>query len=112
VSDLQCAARFVVVDGPALADLEGLVPRLLGERVAALYAAQPLAQDRAVARLAERLGVPAAGVDGDLAFGGDGYEDLADRHRGETAVVVREGQATEPTLLLVDSDGFATEPFG
>jgi hypothetical protein len=112
VSDLQCAARFVVVDRAGLSDVQRLVSRLAGERVAALYAAQPLAQDPAVTRLAERLEVPAAWVEGDLAFGGDGYEDLADRHRGETAVVVREGQASEPTLLLVDSDGYATEPFG
>jgi hypothetical protein len=112
VSDLQCAARFVVLDEAGLGDVERLVTRLAGERVAAVYAAHPLTRDAAVTRLAERLGLPPVGVEGDLGFGGDGYEDLADRHRGETAVVVREGGATEPTLLLVDADGFAAEPFG
>ncbi|MGN6750972.1 MAG: hypothetical protein ACTHJJ_00295 [Intrasporangium sp.] len=111
MSDLQCAARFVVLDEAGLGDVERLVGRLAGERIAAVYAAHPLVQDAAVTRLAERLGMRAAAVDGDLGVGGDGYEDLADRHRGETAVVVREGDSTEPVLLLVDADGFATQPF-
>ena len=110
MSDLQCAARFVVVDGAGLGDVERLVSRLAGERVAAVYAAHPLAGDAAVTRLAAGLGVPPVAVDGDLDFGAAGYDDLADRHRGETAVVVRPGQAAEPTLLLVDADGFTTAP--
>lgn len=112
MSDLQCAARFVVLDVAGLGDLGPLVPRLAGERVVALYAAQPLLRHPALALLAAALGLPADPVDGELGFGGDGYADLADRHRGETAVVVRRGESPHPVLLLVDADGFATQPFG
>ena len=107
MSDLQCAARFVVLDASGLDDVPGLVGRLAAERVVGVYAAQTVARDGAVVRLAEGLGLPVDEVEGDLGFGSDGYDDLADRHRGETAVVVRAGGDPTPALLLVDADGIA-----
>jgi hypothetical protein len=109
MSDLQCAARFVVIDASGLGDVPGLVGRLARERIAGVYAAHDVAHDGAVVRLAEGLGLPVDKVEGDLGFGADGYEDLADRHRGETAVVVRTGGDSAPALLLVDADGISVQ---
>ncbi len=125
MSDLQCAARFVVLDADTLRDLgaldntDGLVERLCSERIAGLYAADELAGSGAVRRLAQGLGLRIEPAPGDLAFGGEGYEELADRHRGETVVLVRPGRAglptphptLHPTLLLVDADGWSAQEF-
>jgi hypothetical protein len=109
MSDLQCAARFVVIDATGLGDVPGLVGRLARERIAGVYAAHDVAHDSAVERLAQGLGLPVDEVAGDLGFGAEGYEDLADRHRGETAVVVRTGGDPDPALLLVDADGISVQ---
>jgi len=47
---------------------------------------------------------------GDLHDGTSGLEELVDRHRGETVVVVRGGDDTDPVLLLVDADGVTRQP--
>ncbi|MDN5791230.1 MAG: hypothetical protein L0H25_10230 [Micrococcales bacterium] len=111
MSDLQCAARFVVLEAQTLGELPGLVDRLAGERIAALYAAHDVAGDGAVTWLAGELGLGVEVTPGDLTPGGAGYDELADRHRGETVVVVQAGAASAPTLLLVDADGWSTEEF-
>jgi hypothetical protein len=47
---------------------------------------------------------------GDLADGTSGFEEIVDRHRGETVVVVRGGSDVQPVLLLVDADGRTSSP--
>lgn len=111
MSDLQCAARFVVLEAKAIGELAGLAERLVAERTAGLYAAHDVAGEGAVMRLAGELGLSVEAAPGDLTLGGAGYDDLADRHRGETVVIVRSGAASAPILLLVDADGWSTEEF-
>ncbi|GAA5027845.1 hypothetical protein GCM10023258_22930 [Terrabacter aeriphilus] len=110
MSDLQCPARVVVVNPPALADVPWLAAEVHLERVQAVYAADDVPDTGPVEALADDLGVPSHLAHGDL---GDGSADLAavaDRHRGESVVVVRAGDAAEPVLLLVDSEGARVEP--
>ena len=104
MSDLQCAARIIVVNPPGLGDVSGS-PRRSSERVAAVYAADDVPDTGPVETLAEDLGVPCHSGHGDLDDDTTAFEDIVDRHRGETVVVVRGGGATEPVLMLVDADG-------
>ena len=105
MSDLQCAARIVVVTPRGLGDVNWLASELHRERVQAVYAADDVPDTGPVETLAEDLGVPCHSGRGDLENGSEGLEDIVDRHRGETVVVVRGGAATEPVLMLVDADG-------
>ncbi len=105
MSDLQCAARIIVVTPAGLGDVTWLSSELFRERVQAVYAADDVPDTGPVETLAEDLGVPCHSAHGDLREGTDAFQDVVDRHRGETVVVVRGGAATEPVLLLVDADG-------
>jgi hypothetical protein len=78
--------------------------------VAGVYAADDVPDTGPVESLADFLGVPAHLAHGDLDDGSPGLEEIIDRHRGETVVVVRGGDETEPVVLLVDSDGMTRQP--
>lgn len=110
VSDLQCAARIILITPAGLGDGSGLAADLFGERVQDVYAADDVPDARPVASLAAGLEVSCHTAYGDLRNGTDALQDIADRHRGETVVVVRPGAATEPMLLLVDADGSSLHP--
>jgi hypothetical protein len=110
VSDLQCAARIIVVNPPGLGDVAWLASSLGRQKVAAVYAADDVPDTGRVESLAGGLGLPAQLGRGDLADGTSGFEEIVDRHRGETAVVVRGGGAVQPVLLLVDADGAVERP--
>ncbi|MDC5697376.1 hypothetical protein OO014_08920 [Intrasporangium calvum] len=105
MSDLQCAARLVIVTPRGLGDVKWLASQLYRERVQAVYAADDVPDTGPVETLAEDLGVPCHSSHGDLDDGTDAFQEVVDRHRGETVVVVRGGAATEPVLMLVDADG-------
>jgi hypothetical protein len=131
VSDLQCPARFLVL-GPAdpaattsvtplEARLEALLGRLRGENVAAVYVGSEAPAGATGAVLAAALGVSATPVDG--LKGGDpmadpvrtALDDLADRHRGETALVTAVDGSLAPADVLsveIDADGWrVTRPW-
>lgn len=112
MSDLQCAARIIVVNPPGLVDLESLVSSLAHEKVAAVYAAGDLPDPSRAERLAERLGASVELGRDSLRDGAGGFEEVVDRHRGEAAVVVRRGEQAAPELLLVDADGMTSQPLG
>ena len=75
-----------------------------------MYAADDVPDTGPVESLADDLGVPSHLGHGDLADGTSGLEEIVDRHRGETAVVVRGGSAVQPVLMLVDADGQTVSP--
>ena len=110
MSDLQCAARIVVVNPPGLSDVAWLASAIHLERVQAVYAADDVPDTGPVETLADHLGVPSHLGHGDLQEGSDGFGELVDRHRGECIVVVRSGDETEPVMLLVDADGTSRQP--
>ena len=105
MSDLQCAARLVIITPTGLGDVKWLASELYRERVQAVYAADDVPDTGPVETLAEDLGVPCHSGHGDLDDGTEAFQGIVDRHRGETVVVVRGGAATEPVLMLVDADG-------
>ena len=100
----MCRARLVV-NPPGLADVAWLASAIHLEKIQAVYAADDVPDTGPVESLADDLGVPSHLGHGDLHDGSAGLEELVDRHRGETVVVVRGGDDTEPVLLLVDADG-------
>ncbi|HMT33141.1 MAG TPA: hypothetical protein PKC73_07705 [Dermatophilaceae bacterium] len=121
MSDLQCPARFLVVQGGLAehADLAELLGALREERIAAVYAAADAAAASGAGRLASHLGMPVRPLPGsDRSAGTDGLrealEALADGHRGEAVLVVlgwRQGLtgASSTSALAridVDSDGW------
>jgi hypothetical protein len=108
MSDLQCAARIILVTPAGLGDVPWLASMLGRERVMAVYAADDVPDTGPVETLAEDLGVPAHLARGDLGDASHSLEEIVDRHRGETVVVVRGGTAREPVLMLVDADGVST----
>ncbi|GAA2162917.1 hypothetical protein FHX52_0091 [Humibacillus xanthopallidus] len=110
MSDLQCAARIIVVNPPGLGDVAWLASSLAREKATAVYAADDVPDTGPVESLADDLGVPSHLGHGDLADGTSGLEEIVDRHRGETAVVVRGGGAVQPVLILVDADGQTVSP--
>ena len=112
MSDLQCAARIIVLNPPALTEVPSLTADLASERVAAVYAADDVPDTGPVESLADFLGVPSHLAHGDLDDGSSGFEEIVDRHRGETVVVVRGGEETEPVLMLVDADGTSRRRLG
>ncbi|MDN5769032.1 MAG: hypothetical protein L0H96_25010 [Humibacillus sp.] len=112
MSDLQCAARIIVVNPPGLVDIESLVSSLAHEKVAAVYAADDVPDPSRAGGLAERLGASVERVRDSLRDGASGFEEIVDRHRGESVVVVRRGEQAVPELLLVDADGMTSQPLG
>lgn len=126
MSDLQCAARIVVLAPSALERVPGAEPprgqtlldRLREQRVVAVYALGDVADLAPVRALAHDLDVPgpAPGVrDESLTnatrLADDLVDELADLHRGETVVLVRGDAASGASLLLVDADGRLVLPF-
>ena len=109
MSDLQCAARIVIVTPLGQGDVGWLASELYRERVQQVYAADDVPDTGPVESLAEDLGVPCHSAHGDLSDGSEGLAALADAHRGETVVVVRGGAATKPVLMLVDADGVTVQ---
>lgn len=105
MSDLQCAARIIIVTPLGMGDVKWLASELYREHVQVVYAADDVPDTGPVETLAEDLGVPCRSGHGLLEDGSEGLNGIADRHRGETVVVVRGGSDTEPLLLLVDADG-------
>ena len=112
MSDLQCAARLIVVNPPGLADVEALALSLALEKVAAVYADADVPGTGRIESLAGHLGAAVQLVRDSLADATSGFEEIVDRHRGETVVVVRGGSAPAPVLLLVDADGMTSRPLG
>ena len=109
MSDLQCAARIILVTPAGLTDVAWLASSIHLERVQAVYAADDVSDTGPVESLADDLGVPSHLAHGDLSDGSDGLGEVVDRHRGETVVVVRGGDAAAPVLMLVDADGIRVE---
>lgn len=109
MSDLQCAARIIVVNPPGLTDVAWLASAIHLEKVQAVYAAADVPDSGPVESLADDLGVPSHVAQGDLLEGSAGFDELVDRHRGETVVIVRGGAAADPVLLLVDADGITQQ---
>ncbi len=112
MSDLQCAARLIVVNPPGLVDLEVLASSLASEKVAAVYAAEDVPDRSLAERLAAHLGASFEQVRDSLCDATSGFEEIVDGHRGETAVIVRRGESTPPVMLLVDADGMTHHPLG
>ena len=110
MSDLQCAARIVVVNPPGLADVGWLASAIHLEKVQAVYAADDVPDTGPVESLADDLGVPSHLAHGDLSDGSEAFGQIVDQHRGETVVVVRGGSDADPVLLLVDADGMSRQP--
>ena len=109
MSDLQCAARFVLLGdaGPSMVD------PLRHERVAAVYAGEPGA---AAGALGESLGLPVQALARPLVMADVLAEDpdavadlrdLADLHRGETVVVTAVARPGQRVDVAVDSDGIS-----
>jgi hypothetical protein len=107
MSDLQCAARFVLVCAPDAATAESL----RYERVAAVYDGPP---GSGAARLGDALGLPVQvlarplAVDDVLAQAPEALGDLrelADLHRGETVVITAVGRPGRRLDVAVDGDG-------
>ena len=112
MSDLQCAARIIVLNPPALREIPSLVADLAPERIAAVYAADDVPDTGPVESLADFLGVPSHLGHGDLDDTTSGFEEIVDRHRGEAVIIVRGGERTDPELLLVDADGMSRRRLG
>lgn len=111
MSDLQCATRLVALNPPALTDPLVVAEALAHQKLAALYFADDPVCSGHATRLAQHLGLdPQAVAADDLADGAAGFEQITDRHRGETVVLVRPGGSPLPLLVLVDSDGIVTRP--
>lgn len=109
MSDLQCAARLVVLNPPGLVDPARVADGLADLKLAALYHSDDDVCRGLAVLLGERLGLIAETVrDDDLGDTTMGFEQVSDRHRGETVVVVRAGRSSVPLLLLVDSDDVVT----
>lgn len=116
MSDLQCPARFLLVAAPGAARPEPLAESLRHERVAAVYDAPPHADEARA--LAGALGLPLhemthrltlAEVANESPGALDVLRDLADLHRGETVVVVGEGDDGHRVDVSVDGDGVTVQ---
>lgn len=110
MSDLQRAARIILLTPLAMDDVAWLASELYREHVQVVYAADDVPDTGPAETLAEDLGVPCRSGHGPLGDGSEGLRGIADRHRGDTVVVVRGGSATEPMLMLVDADGTSVRP--
>ena len=88
MSDLQCPARFLVVQGGLAehADLAELLGALREERIAAVYAAADAAAASGAGRLASHLGMPVRPLPGsDRSAGTDGLREALTAERSRTA---------------------------
>src|SRR3954452_9723084 len=101
MSDLQCAARLIVVNPPALADVAWLASAIHLEKVQAVYAADAVPDTGPVETLADGLGVPAPLGHGDLAAESAGFDEHVQWHPEESVLVVVKKPAPTPMLLLV-----------
>lgn len=115
MSDLQCAARFLVVT-VTQRQADSLGDRLAGERIAAVYAedgspdVEPLSRRLgAASMLLPRPVKPESVVDREP----DALtqlEELADLHRGETVLVLSQGSDDGNSVtVLIDGDGLTIE---
>ncbi len=111
MSDLQCAARFVMVCAPDAATAESL----RHARIAAVYDGPP--GSGAVA-LGQALGLPVQAMARPMAAADvlaraeeavADLRDLADLHRGETVVVAVLGQPGQRVDVALDGDGLTVE---
>lgn len=110
MSDLQCAARFVVVDDMS----DELIAQFLGERVAMVYDASADRRTGKAQVVAEALNVSARPLDRTIDVpevlarqpaAMDALRDLADVHRGETVLVLAAGHAMGVLEVSIDGDG-------
>lgn len=128
MSDLQCPARFLVL-GPVAATaastsgtrLESLLEHLRGENVAAVYVGPDAPADAPGVVVAAALGLATTPVEGLRAADPTAdparaaLDDLADRHRGETALVTGVNGSLAPADVVsveIDADGWrVTRPW-
>lgn len=112
MSDLQCAARFVL-----LTDL-GQAGSLRHERVAAVYDGAP---SSSAGEIAETLGLPVTALAGPIALTAvlsrepaavATLGELADLHRGETVVVTAAGEPGRRVEVALDGDGLTIAEIG
>lgn len=118
MSDLQCAATFLVVGVQSGDQVSTLADRLRHARVALTYGGPDPAAVRTAEQLAASLGTASKVTDLELTEGRlrdhdagilAALRDLADVHRGETVLLVAEhGPETGWLEVLVDGDGFST----
>ena len=111
MSDLQCAARFVLVCAPDA----GTAESLRHERVAAVYDGPPgsgaVALGHALGLPVQAMARPMAAADvlaRDPEAVGE-LRDLADLHRGETVVVAVLGHPGQRVDVALDGDGLTVE---
>jgi hypothetical protein len=104
MSSLQCPATMLVV--PAATIGADLVARLAERRVARVWSDPESAEP--AESVAEGLGV---GLDlrAEVASR-DGLAEIADRHPGETVLVVS-AEAVDPLEVLADADGWSRAPW-
>jgi hypothetical protein len=105
MSDPQPAARIILLTPAGMDDVRWLASEVYREHVQVVYAADDVPNTGPVETLAEDLGVPCRSGHGLLHDGSEGLTSIADRHRGETVVVVRGGAETEPVIMVVGDDG-------
>ena len=127
MSDLQCPTTFLVVPVDTLGEgwrdqVAGLAGRLRDRRVAAVYGGTTAPAVAVSAALADGLGVPScplAATPTPPAGPSDGtavarcraaLEELADLHRGESVLVVVDGQVLEPALTPLVRRGLGSGP--
>lgn len=111
MTDLQCAARLVVLNPPGLTEVEVVAQSLASQKLAAVYYADDGDCPGLATALAACWGLTAqAARDDDLGDVTAGFEQIVDQHRGETVAVVRPGRSPVPILYLVDSDAVVVRP--
>lgn len=106
----QPAARIILLTPAGMDDVTWLASDVYREHVQVVYVSDDVPNTGPVETLAEDLGVPCRSGHGLLSDGSDALARVADRHRGETVVVVRGGSASEPLLMQVDGDGSSVRP--
>ncbi len=124
MSDLQCPATFLVVRVDRLGEgwrgqVAGLAEQLRDRRLAAVYGGTTAPAVAVSAALADGLGVPSHPLAETPGGPSDGtavarcraaLEELADLHRGETVLVVDDGQVLGPALTPLVRRGLGTGP--
>ncbi len=126
MSDLQCPATFLVVRVDRLGEgwrgqVAGLAEQLRDRRLAAVYGGTTAPAVAVSAALADGLGVPSHTLAPPTPPGGPAdraavgryraaLEELADLHRGETVLVVDDGQVLEPALTPLVPRGLGAGP--
>ncbi|MGH3386543.1 MAG: hypothetical protein ACRDO1_18340 [Nocardioidaceae bacterium] len=111
MSDLQCAATFVISGAVGESEARTLASSLTSRRIAQVYgdaAHRPAAE--LVAGILEVQAVVRDDLDPDLGHAG-GLAALADVHRGETVLVLVRRPSDPATVeLSIDGDGWAWRP--